>query len=473
MCARHRRTSGRAPATSSVRCGGLTFAQATTSPSHGGPVHAATVFVSVLAGTRRDRFMFINLCTAKSSSTRQRLYRAHGAVLALAILCGCAEEPGSDAEWAGAEVADTYEDAEGRSWVAVGPAVFDLRDEATLREKAIADRVADIKEPPPNPAQYTDEEWGKIYEPISEFGGKEYRLTDASRREYGKTLRAAALNHAANPAADRGRPAMRPAGEALAPEPAQLELLQASRPGAEAKGLVGADDRFSINHLRSTWPYKMHGAMSTNNTGSGGLCTAFKVTNQDTAGTAAHCVHTGSGWAPRMFITFSDGGSGTVDKNCYARTISNEWLSHPNLPKNDYAVLTLRGRHGAVCNRNQYAFGWYGDQGVGYTTSVLGHVSGYPAPGLLPPGVTSGWPTLVYHQRGDAEVKALQPQVFKYYNDTAPGQSGTAFISFHGGSDYRVRAIHRGEVEWWNVDHNEGREFESNVREFFNANSGS
>ena len=71
-----------------------------------------------------------------------------------------------------------------------------------------------------------------------------------------------------------------------------------------------------------------------------------------------------------------------------------QWISHPNLVKNDYAVIALRKTSvGTWCTTSTYDLGFFGTRSVGYTEETGGFVSGYPSGDTMPPGL-SGYPHL-------------------------------------------------------------------------------
>jgi hypothetical protein len=85
---------------------------------------------------------------------------------------------------------------------------------------------------------------------------------------------------------------------------------------------------------------------------------------------------------------------------------------------------------------------------------------------------------MVYHYRedgwtscdtgpGDSDGTAVW-----YYNDTTGGQSGAPFVSFFGGTDYRVRAVHSGYYSRGFANTNGGRRIKSDLVEFIRAFGG-
>lgn len=358
---------------------------------------------------------------------------------------------------------DALTDDDGLTWLRVGDAKFDYRTDEELRE-ALPKSASASEASDPDPEQFTDEEWGRMKEPITEFRGSEYRLSTESMRNYGKALRKNALDRKKNPG--------RPDGIASARSTTGNDLVANGLPvniDKRDKGIRGTDDRMLVDGSRPYWPYNMHATMVSPTA----VCTAFKVVNHHTAGTAAHCVHTGSGWKPRSDLTFSDGRLGTVPAGCYLRTVSGEWINNPGLPKNDYAVMALKKvSAGTWCNFATYNVGFFGYKSVGYTEKVAGFVSGYPGSGVMPPGVV-GYPHLVFHWAEGAEVGFLQSRVLQYQNDATGGQSGTPFVSWTESDGFHVRAIHKGDVDRIViVDYNQGREFDGNVADFFKSNGG-
>lgn len=389
-------------------------------------------------------------------------------LLALLLVSGCVgkdELPSSAARPSFV----SYTDAHGRVWEATRPVEYDERggDEAPW----VIDEEAESKLSP-EPGTVSDDEWAQLWKPISEFGGWEYELNEESLHNYGAELRASALRRAERPGELAESDGSGPPPDAVLAPPADQS--------ARDKAVVGADDRTYLSKdWRAIWPYSMHGAMESQpapNTVS--HCTAFKVINQYTGGTAAHCLHNGSKWEARHDIEFHDGSKGVVNKNCYIRTVGSGWASGLKLPREDYAVLQFSTSGGtAWCTESTYNVGWFGTQSVGYTNEITGYVSGFPGE-FLPTGTP--WGTLAYHERGGAEVSTTRPKILLHENDAVGGQSGTPFVtrSFYRTSDgrwvwppegQRIRAIHKGDVfgEW-----NQGREFDGDILDFFRAHQG-
>lgn len=371
--------------------------------------------------------------------------------------------------------ADVYE-VGGFEWVKHEKAIFDERsiEELTadhVLKAAALSGVADV-----DPRTVSDEQWAQIIEPRSEFGGYEYRMARRSLIAFATASRAREV--ARRNRLDRGEvlregePGAGPLGEVL---PVAFEPTE--NRGLIQKGIVGSDNRILIDPSRGTWPFAPIAAMGSLTSSQ---CTAFKVVNHHTAGTAAHCIHTGSGWRPRAPLRFfrPNGVSQRpeVPADCYWRTVNGNWINHPNLPKNDYAVLALRGggTPSAWCPLDSYDTGFLGWASVGYLAKIDGFVAGYPGSGLTPQqyGVLDPpWPHLAYHWLNGARTKLFQPDVLKYDNDTTGGQSGSPYVTSTADNAY-VRAIHKGEVDFLWVEHNQGREFNQTVRDFMAAHGG-
>ncbi len=392
---------------------------------------------------------------------------------AFLILAGCVQDERAQAPER--PLFASYEDAHGRVWVATHAVEYAAWEaEPPYQVDELAEALA-----PPDPRTVSDDEWAAIWRPISEFGGWEYELTEESLHDYGTALRASAVQRAESPGEFEETPGSGPPSDV-----AEISEAVAEQPGvgqqAMNKTIVGKnDDRVAINNFRNVWPYSMHGAMTTVD---GGRCTAFKVINQETAGTAAHCLHNGSKWLKRSDIIFHDGSRGTVNRDCYARTVGSGWTTGVKWAQEDYGVLAFSDVNGmAWCTRSTYNLGWFGTKYVGYTNIITGYLSGYPASDVLPPGVPQVWPTLVFHERGGAEVGTVRPKVLLYDNDGEGGQSGSPFVTrpFYRDANGRyvwpndkqvVRAIHKGDVfEDWN----QGREFDGDIVDFFRATGGS
>jgi V8-like Glu-specific endopeptidase len=249
-------------------------------------------------------------------------------------------------------------------------------------------------------------------------------------------------------------------------------VVVADEPKKE-KYVFGGDDRVIISSPGSFHPYRLIGSMGTSN------CTAFKLINDHTAVTAAHCVHSGSAWKTRRPISFGASASsgfpyGSTTSTCYDRTVNGNYDGSSGGHEYDYAIIRLRSNT-ANCGSN-YPLGKFGYQGVSNGTSgINGALAGYASKtderGEAPPG---GWtaPELFFHQKGDGYTNCCG--IFNghvwYYNDESDGQSGGPYWTYDGTSR-NVRAIHYGSDHTGN-NTNGGVRIKDAVINFFNANAG-
>jgi len=237
----------------------------------------------------------------------------------------------------------------------------------------------------------------------------------------------------------------------------------------EAKTVLGTDDRININYAANTYPYNNHAQML----GGGHTCTAFKMVNNYTAVTAAHCVHSGSSFiSPRKDLTFQAGSStpkATLPGGCYAMTVPGCWDG--DSVSCDYAVIRLRGG-GPWCNFNDYNVGYLGYNTVSScVTDIKAFLSGYPSDAPLP----AGWvyPSLAYHYRSDGWTSCVTyPDRVWYNNDSTGGQSGTALVSYWSDGSWRVRGIHHGGDTGVFSNSNQGRRMTSDLYSWLSGNAG-
>jgi len=338
--------------------------------------------------------------------------------------------------------AGNFTDDTGKSWVHVGKVQY-------LNEtpKVVADTRAD-----PDMSKMTEAELVEHVRPRMEYGGHEYRLADADALELARTIRS-----------EINAPSMTgSAGEV----PEGVEVAQGI-PMREGRAVYDGESRININYAGTTYPYSNHAQML----GGGGTCTAFKMVNNYTAITAAHCVHNGSSWLTRKDLTFQAGSSspkGTLPGNCYEMTVPGCWSGSG--ASCDYAVLRLRGTS-AWCNFADYDVGYLGWNDVGSGVSgIKGFLSGYPSDQPLP----AGWvyPSLAYDYRENGWTSwPTYPDHVWYYNDSTGGQSGTAYVSYWSDSSWRVRAVHHGEFCGASCS-GDGRRMTTDLFSWFSSNAG-
>jgi V8-like Glu-specific endopeptidase len=331
----------------------------------------------------------------------------------LALVTGCeggTAQPGTPA--VPAAQAGIHRDAFGHRWRRVGPVTYDHNLPTTFRTEN-ARRLPPIE-------SLTLEDATQRLRPRTEFGGVEYTMLDDDAREF-----AAAIQEVARTRKTWGAPGSLDRPPHVMPNGGgPVETVQQA-------AILNGESRFNINASAGGPPYDNHG-QSVN-------CTCFKLINNHTCVTAAHCMHSGTQWGVPRDITFRAGSSAPlppVPAGCYARTVPGSWnhTSHDD----DYGVIALHGRLGAWCPLNTYNVGWLGWNTVPNGKSPLFVIiSGYPA---LDRPVDWVYPTLSYEIRWDGYQPSNAPAQIHYYNDTTEGQSGTAVLN----NDWSVQGIHSG-----------------------------
>ncbi len=348
-------------------------------------------------------------------------------------------------------------DAFGRTWIRVSsqPVVYDDTPESG-DEGAGADKPTkdlDIR-------NMSAEDVTAALRPISLFGDYEYTLSEPDAREFALAIQAVAR-------AEKGTEGG--LGAHAIGQPA-LEGPDEREPGSELpvdlpqpKAIIGADDRYSINFARNSFPWNNYGRMD-----NAGTCSAVKLVNHHTAVTSAHCVHTGSAWKARKRITF--GSLPTVGSTCYGMTVPGCWNGSTENASCDYATIMFREGWG-YCDFATYNVGYLGWQSVGNSVSgIWGHVSGYPSEQMKP---SWSYPELVYHERGDGYTTFTYPDRVFYTVDTTGGQSGGPFTSYFANGDYRVRGVHKGYHPGVFSESNQARKMTQSLFNWFVANGGS
>lgn len=338
-----------------------------------------------------------------------------------------------------------FVDRDGRTWVNQGQVSY---SELTV-EGAHPNVTFEADRQSIDILDLTLEEAAAMLAPRTEFGGVEWQLSSADKIEFARHVQNTAREHrAADSRGESGAPGAYPSFDEQADD-GNEEIASSS----QALVVMG-ESRVSIDGLNGTYPYNLHGRY-------GNRCTCYKMINNHTCITSAHCLYDTSGWKTRQNIYF--GGSvaplPSVPSNCYARTVASGYDGTIN-PDLDYGVIALRGFHGAWCDLNSYNVGNFGWNTVANNeTGIATHLSGYPGEGL-PYGWT--YPTLSYEYRTDTfqSMSSGYVNLLRYYLDSTGGQSGTAVWKTFGSGDYRVLATNFGGVGTINAG---PRMFTSNV----------
>lgn len=221
----------------------------------------------------------------------------------------------------------THVDQFGRTWIrSDAPVVYDTNTDAKryIQKGPEPKDVKDVRD-------MTLDEATEALRPKELRGDWEYTLAETESRELASEVQAAALSNA--PAKVEGETALG------VEDPPKYE----GQPSAPTQ-IIGTDNRISIESLKGFYPYNNVAVMS-----NAGGCTTFKLINHHTAVTAAHCVHSGSGWLTRKQITFRP--LSTVGSTCYGMTVPSCWDG--NNRQCDYATIKFREGTG-YCDFNTY-----------------------------------------------------------------------------------------------------------------------
>lgn len=197
------------------------------------------------------------------------------------------------------------------------------------------------------------------------------------------------------------------------------------------------------------------------------MCTAFKLINNHTAITAAHCIYdrkTESYFSPYRWW-FGAGAHQTTEgaskdplpTGCYQAIIPPEWITNGGAA-HDWAILRLSGGPGADCPFEDYDVGTLSVTTVGGGESMTAIVGGYPASGesdspdpdyqchsiSVPPYEVCfpSWyyPTLWSHWEDAWTNSVTFPTRIFHEVDTSGGQSGAPIRNLIG----QVVGIHKG-----------------------------
>jgi len=277
--------------------------------------------------------------------------------------------------------------------------------------------------------------------------------------------------------------------------PAQQSMLQIATPesGTALSVLsrrVLSEDRFPTQTFDGDGRVNMNGSASESpwayiaSMAHAGQCTAFKMLNNYTAITAAHCVHDGSEWRPRKTLQFAAGSGeprSELPADCYSITLASGWKGSES--EYDFAVIRLREddvASGASCDFDAYNVGHFGYQTVDEcVVDVRLNLAGYPSERDPDhPAPTGDWkyPTLFTDYRADGwtACAGVYPDTLWFYNDGSNGQSGSPVWTFYEDSGQnKVRAIYRGSVSSIFGDSNRGRRMDAGLIAWLQSHAGS
>lgn len=388
-------------------------------------------------------------------------------------LFGSACDEVSADESFGTEPDKTFVDEHGRLWVRSHKIEY-LPRKQYFDSLALPLREEDdieVENQQIDPYQMTDIEYGEHLKPIADIGGWEYHLSHHSLEDYGAWMRQRAI---ARLEADDGDSFLFEAPDSAYGTNEEPILSDESAAHTRNAREIDEDGRVVFNLFVGQHPFRIIGAIH----GAEIRCTAFKAVNHYSAATAAHCLHTGSRWLERSPIQFTAGATynpfvtlpPAVPAHCYAMTINSNYTSHPNLPKNDYAVIALRGRGGASCPSDSWNYGYFGWKSVSRNENFTSYVSGYPGTEPWPTTTWPGYPSITFSQKTNGVSKTVfRPNVVRFTHFLVGGQSGSPFFSHSENSGYQARAITYGRVS---VNRNGGREFNAEIADFIIANGG-
>jgi len=367
-------------------------------------------------------------------------------------------------------------DRKGRRWARLRKAVF-VPDEPTNQD--ITPRPAGRK----HYSELTRDELAERLRPRTLYQGYEYQLATPDYE-----------------AADRAR-----SGEFdnFASPPSQPDELPVDRQGQA----TFPPDARSQRRANTSFPYATV-VWITNSTQTSS-CTGTMI-GRSTLITAAHCVHSGSGffstrrWAPAVDsqdgtankFPYRPGGpfpstNNSVVAGCYAVTVPGGWDSDKDV-EDDYAVMEFSSMFGNPCSI--FPGDQVGWQGFAVIPGLLLNgknvlLDGYPGDGdgtpgtgcppesLCPPpfsflfcGGTCNMPQIWGTSQTNTTVGGIfdpGEQVIRHHVDTTGGQSGSGIIRIVDGNRFVV-GVHKG---YDGNDSNWGRHLTSDTVSFIRANS--
>ena len=324
----------------------------------------------------------------------------------------------------------SFVDHADRVWVRVG--------DVTYRDVSLQEIEREVAATPPSTGTIDIttmdiEEVAKLLAPRMEVGGVEFQLAVADQFEFARYVQQVAIENK-----ERDAHGISGAPSSGAPSSGAHDTSGVGQ--TQQAIIVDGVSWININSLAATWPYNMHGWGGTTNVP---WCTCFKMINDHTCITSAHCQHDGVSWITRHPITFQAGSSSPrpqIPSGCYSRTVPGGW--NGSNAQFDYAVIAFRGLGGAWCTTSSYNTGWFGWNTVqNGETAIPTWVSGYPF-NQLPPSST--YPTLSYDFRTATYQPSSANGLIYHRCDTEGGSSGTAIIKNWPSSDYRALGVHRG-----------------------------
>jgi V8-like Glu-specific endopeptidase len=217
----------------------------------------------------------------------------------------------------------------------------------------------------------------------------------------------------------------------------------------DAKSVIGADGRL-LRRDNTTYPYS---AQVWNDWGCSGT-----MIGRSTMVTAAHCVHSGSGFF--MWPVYRPGVD-IQDANpypfgefpCYDITVAGGWDG--DTVSADYAVIEFGTRCGSFPGDSTGWLGFYATDSGSNISGKTSYIYGYP-------GDKSPYPQIWGIGNSSLTTSVWYPARLFYNIDTAGGQSGSGVYQVRDGGRYVV-GIHNGN---WDSDENQARWLDTTVAAF-------
>jgi V8-like Glu-specific endopeptidase len=324
-----------------------------------------------------------------------------------------------------------------------------------VKERADAEQGIGLSSRVPTKPKRTREQLAEDMRGVAYFRGHEYRQAEPAWAAADAILNATDEHTIAPPKSAATNNGERP------PEDYQGQAIQ------------GTDSR---QKRRDNTSYPMRAQMVLEVGGFG--CTATLI-GPTTALTAAHCLHTGSGWRPGDWRTAPGADRDDVINipigferpygtyTCHWGTVPGAWINGDTAVENDYAVIDYSG-----CNLTPgNTVGWLGVWSAGEPQLAGQSMYVYGYPGKQSDCVGGcNWPT-IWGIGDSANTGTYGSDSIKYDTDTTGGQSGAGVYIFYGGSRYLV-GIHKGE-NWsiFNGWFNYGRRANEGLLSFIEATS--
>jgi V8-like Glu-specific endopeptidase len=321
------------------------------------------------------------------------------------------------------ELPAEYIDDEGLRWKRTRAVEFVEEEEGGQEHLTIVESESDI-----DFAALSFEKFVEAMRPYMQYGGYEYTLVDDDAERFARDIYNDVIDD---------RPVLMPSSMEFE-FPGQEDDSEIYEGQISMSKVVGNDNRVNINAHKGNWPYNTIAQMW-----DAGHCTGFKLINEHTAVTSAHCVHNGTsgGWKARKNMRF--GNRAPTGKNCYGMTVPGCWIS--GSASCDYAVIRLRNASaGYGCSVSTYNTGWLGSMSPP-SNNIPGYLWGYPSANM-----PSGWsyPTLSEEFRNDGYVSTWYPDRVFYKNDSTGGMSGGPYIRWIGPNLQYVMAVNKGGFQW-------------------------